>query len=94
MTLSLDAMRRAIRDGGSVLYGGRIITAEAQLPTPAELAVGDPAAEAAAADALAAQIADLQAQFADLQARRAPHEPPATDAPKGKKGAPAPAPEA
>jgi predicted HD phosphohydrolase len=61
-------MEQAIREGGSVLYGGRIITRAEHLPSAAELAQGDPAAEAAAQADLQAQIADLQAQVAKLQA--------------------------
>jgi hypothetical protein len=67
-TISRAQMERAIREGGSVLYGGRVISRAEQLPSEAELAQGDPDAEAEAQANLQAQMAALQAQMERLQA--------------------------
>lgn len=60
--LTRQQMEQAIKNGGSVLYGGRLITRTEHLPSDADLAEGNPEQEAAAAAALEAQIAALQAQ--------------------------------
>lgn len=70
--LSRDQMEQVIRSGGSVLHGGRLIGRVEQLPTDADLARGNPAQEALAAQALEAQIAALQAQYDRLTASKAP----------------------
>jgi hypothetical protein len=71
-TIGRAAMEQAIRSGGSVMYQGRLITAVEQLPSAAELAAGDPAAEAEAQASLQTQIAELQRQMAQLEARQQP----------------------
>lgn len=63
-------MEQVIRDGGSVLHGGQIITKIEHLPAEAQLAKGNPEQEAAVADSLQAQIASLQAQLATLQGQQ------------------------
>jgi hypothetical protein len=65
-TLSRGEMEAAIAEGGSVLYGGHLISRVQDLPSAADLARGNPEQEAAAAAALEAQIAALQAQRAQL----------------------------
>lgn len=67
--LSRAEMETAIRDGGSVLYGGQTLWQIGQLPSEADLAEGDPLAEAAVASALDVQIAHLTAQRARFNAR-------------------------
>ena len=62
--LSREAMERAIKEGGSVLYQGRTLTRLDELPAEAELAQGDAGREAAAREALDSQIAALLAQRA------------------------------
>lgn len=94
MPLSRAEMEAVIAGGGSVLIGGRIIARAEDLPGEAELAQGDPAAEAAATDKLRTQMAALQEQLTALQeqqsARAAPAEEPApAKAPKGKPAPPA-----
>lgn len=69
-TIGRAAMEAAISRGGAVLYQGRIISRVADLPSEAELAQGDPAAEQAAAESLRAQIAQAQQLLAQLQARQ------------------------
>jgi hypothetical protein len=73
--LSRDEMVKIIAGGGSVLHGGRIISREADLPSEADLAQGDPARAADVAADLQAQIAALQAQVAQLQAPTPTKEP-------------------
>ncbi len=70
--LSRAQMEDVIRNGGSVLHGGRLITRVEHLPTDADLAAGNPEQEAMAAAALEAQIAALQAQHARLTQARMP----------------------
>lgn len=70
--LSRAQMEDVIRNGGSVLHGGRIITRAEHLPTEADLAAGNPEQERVAAAALEAQIAALQAQYDRLTQARAP----------------------
>jgi hypothetical protein len=70
--LSRNEMEQVIRNGGSVLHGGRILTKMEHLPTDADLAVGNPEQEAQAAAALEAQIVALQAQHARLTQAKAP----------------------
>jgi hypothetical protein len=64
--LTREEMEAVIRSGGGVKVGGRVRTRIEDLPTAAELAQGDPAKEAAAAEDLQAQIAALQAQVDQL----------------------------
>lgn len=67
MSLSRAEMERTIAQGGSVLYQGRIISRAQDLPSEADLARGDPDAEAQTQTRLEAQIAELQAQVQRLQ---------------------------
>ena len=71
-TLSRDEMVRIIEGGGSVMIGQTVVARVQDLPSPAVLALGDPAAEAATARDLDAQIADLQRQRALLGGADAP----------------------
>lgn len=64
--LTRDEMEAVIARGGSVMYRGRIIRTVKDLPSRAELAVGDPVAEAKTRDDLDAQIAELERQKAKL----------------------------
>lgn len=64
--LTRAEMEQVIREGGSVLHGGRLISQVEQLPSAADLAQGDPVAESAVANALQEQIANLQAQLNKL----------------------------
>jgi hypothetical protein len=66
-TLTRDDMARVLANGGSVLYGGRLITRERDLPSAADLAGDDPVQQARAQAALQQQIAALQEQVAQLQ---------------------------
>ena len=71
-TMSLRSrkeMEEAIREGGSVLYGGRIVAALEELPSKAELARGNAEEEAAVAAEIDAPIAALSAQRAKLGTR-------------------------
>jgi len=68
-------MEQIIVQGGSVLYQGRTISRVQDLPSEADLAVGDPAQEAAATAALQAQMADLQAQIDRLSQPAKTKEP-------------------
>ncbi len=91
MRLTHEQMIATVRRGEGVMHNGRVITKEAELPTPAELAQGDPAAEANTLAALQQQMTDLQAQMALLQpggqaSAEQPATPPVTP-PKGGKGA-------
>ena len=64
--LSREDMERIIREGGSVLYGGRTIVRVEDLPGAVELVGDDTAQREAVAAALDAQIAALTAQRARL----------------------------
>jgi hypothetical protein len=66
-TLSRDQMEAVIANGGSILYGGRLITRVEHLPSEADLAAGNPDAEAKAAERLQQQMDALQKQMARLQ---------------------------
>jgi predicted flap endonuclease-1-like 5' DNA nuclease len=70
--LTRPEMEQVIANGGSVLHSGRLLTRVEHLPTAADLAKGDPAAETVAANALKPQIADLQAQLNKLAAPAQP----------------------
>lgn len=59
-------MIQVLQEGGSVLYQGSVITRYEDLPTEAELAKGDAAAEAAAKNSLQAEIERLKAQLTYL----------------------------
>lgn len=74
--LTRKEMEQAIKDGGSVLYNGQTLWKAEQLPSEADLAVGDPEAETAAANNIQQQIADLQKQIAKLApTRTVKHDP-------------------
>lgn len=65
-TLSREEMERVIREGGSVLYGGRTISRVQDLPNEVDLAQGDEAKQQALATDIDAQIAALITQRARL----------------------------
>lgn len=65
--LSRDEMMKAIDQGGSILFKGRIITQKHLLPSEAELALGDPAREAEATVLLQDQITKLSDQLSALK---------------------------
>ena len=71
-SLTRGEMEQVIRSGGSVLYGGRILTKVEHLPAAEQLAGDDPARLADAAAELDAQIAALQARRAALGSEPAP----------------------
>lgn len=62
-----DRYQNAIANGGSVMYNGVTITEANRLPTFAELAKGDPEAEAEAEAYLKEQQKALQAQLSALK---------------------------
>ena len=68
--LTRKQMQDVIENGGSVLHGRHLILQSDQVPSAAELAKGDPTAEAAAGADLKAQIADLQRQMRELSAAK------------------------
>lgn len=76
--LTLAEMRSIIARGESVLWNNMVISDAAHLPSEAQMAVGDPEAEAQASDHLRAQISKLQAELADLKEGRlvVPSAPP------------------
>ena len=65
-TMTHEEMEAVIDQGGSVIYEGVIYSTKESLPTDAELTEGDPAKEAAAAEALDKQIAALEAAKASI----------------------------
>lgn len=67
MKLTRGEMERVIQEGGSVLHNGQVIAQIDHLPSAAELAQGDPVAEARTASELDEQIAKLQAQKGTLE---------------------------
>lgn len=75
--LTRAEMEATLAAGGSVLYGGRLIARVEHLPSEAELAQGNPDAEAVVAEKIQAQIGKLQEQMAKLQEQQ-------TARPKGK----------
>lgn len=77
--LTRQEMAAVIRSGGSILYGGRIITAEDELPSEADLA-GSPEEEQKVITDYETKIAELQAQVEKLQAKQEARK----DVPKGK----------
>lgn len=70
-TMTRAQMEAVIAGGGSVLHGGKLYTRVEHLPSEAELAQGDPAAEQAAAARLQEEIVRLQEQVARLSAGQA-----------------------
>ncbi len=64
--LTRAEMEQVIGRKGSVMYAGRIITRVEDLPSAADLAVGDPAAEKKTAEDIDAEIARLVAEKAKL----------------------------
>jgi hypothetical protein len=69
--LTHAGMEWTIRNGGSVMLGGQVITSLDDLPSEAELVKGNEAAEAALAASLDAQIAALSAQRASVGSGKA-----------------------
>lgn len=76
--LTRDEMAAIIKGHGSVLYAGRIISREQDLPSEADLAAGNPDRAAAVAADLQAQIDRLSADLERL--RSAPAAPEAETA--------------
>ena len=70
--LTRAEMEQVIKDGGSVMYGGRVLNRAEHLPSEAELAQGNPAAEAAAESNLMAEADRISQQLQLLQSRQAP----------------------
>ena len=66
-SMTRKEMQEILEAGGSVLHGRQIITDPAHLPSAADLAKGDPAAEATATADLKAQLAEVQRQLAELK---------------------------
>lgn len=68
--LSRNEMEAVIRNGGSVLHGGRLLSKIEHLPTDADLALasGDTRQAGSVASALQAQMAALQGQIDQLAA--------------------------
>ena len=67
--LTRHGMEQALKAGGSVLHGERIITNAKDLPSEAELASGDIAAEDAARASIAERQAALDRESAILNSR-------------------------
>ena len=65
-------MEQVIVRGGSVSYKGRVISRMQDLPSEAELSVGDPVRADQAIDRLQAQIDALQKQVDQLTASKTP----------------------
>lgn len=61
--LTREQMEQVIQSGGSIIHAGRHISTLSDLPNEEQLAAGNPEAEAAAAENLRQQIADLQARL-------------------------------
>lgn len=68
--LSRNQMEQVIRNGGSVLVGGRIITKVEHLPTDADLAAGNPEQEQAVISDLSDRIKALEQQRNALQGQK------------------------
>jgi hypothetical protein len=84
--LSRNQMEQVIRNGGSVLVGGRIITKAEHLPTDADLAKGNPEQEQQVLATLQEQIAALQRQQDELTKRQAAAAKAAKGAASGSQG--------
>ena len=65
-TMTHEEMEAVIDQGGSVIYQGVIYSTKESLPSDAELTEGDPAKEAAAAEAIDKQIAALESLKAGI----------------------------
>lgn len=70
--LNRQQMEEVIRNGGSVLHGGRVITNIAKLPSAADLATTDEeiAAAEAEAEARAKQAEEDKAKLAEKKAAK------------------------
>lgn len=77
--LTRPEMEAIIEAGESVLYEGRIITKVQNLPTSAELALGDPKREDSEIAKLQAMIADQGRMLARLMESRSGGTPPAEE---------------
>jgi hypothetical protein len=67
--LTRAEMEQVIKDGGAVLHNGQTLWKLDHLPSEADLAAGDPEAEAIVQGALDTQIRHLQQQRDKLAAR-------------------------
>lgn len=74
-TLTREQMEQVINGGGSVLVGGRLITRVQDLPSPAQLAAGNPEQEQATLADLQAQIRRLEQERDGLAAKSTKKEP-------------------
>jgi hypothetical protein len=70
--LTRHGMEEAIRNGGSVIHNGVVVSRLDQLPSEAELAQGDTAAENAALSSLDDRQAALDRERALITSRRTP----------------------
>jgi hypothetical protein len=81
--ISRQRMEAIIRGGGSVMFEGKIITDVGQLPTEAQLAIGDTNREQAVVAQLLLQKAELERQLAQLQGNQ---QAPVNEAPANTEG--------
>jgi hypothetical protein len=65
-----EQMIAVIRNGGSTVHKGKHIKHVSQVPSEAELAAGNPQAEAEAAARLKAQAEEIDAQLKQLEAAK------------------------
>jgi hypothetical protein len=90
--LTRAGMEHAIRSGGSVLWGGEVVTDLAQIPDEVGLAEGDRERLRAHAEGIDRQIAELNLQWRQAQEAldRAPEPPKAQGPPAGEPAQPPP----
>ena len=67
-TLNRQQMAEVLRNRGSVAYQGRIIKDISEIPSEADLAVGNPVEEKAAESNILAEMARLKEELAKLKA--------------------------
>lgn len=66
--LTYEGMQAVLAEGGSVLYGGKVVTSAHELPSQVDLVRGKADQEKALEDHLDAEIGKLTAQKAKLKA--------------------------
>ena len=86
--LTRGQMEEILARGEGVIHNGVVITRPEFLPTAADLADGDPEAEAAVASDLQAKIDQLQADLARLTAEKGTGKGTGKGTDKGNKGVP------
>jgi hypothetical protein len=69
--LTHEQMVQLIRSGKAIMINGRVITDEADLPSEADWAAGDPGSEDAVLDKLKSQQAELDRQVTSLEKSKA-----------------------